>query len=120
MKNNILLGVFLGYAIAHFSLGATVSLILFRIFSEKARDYLRYDIIVATLGGLWAMIPDLPYLFGVMEPLVSGRLSDIFFLHGSLDKFDPHDSVIISALLFGFFLLILNLVTLESLNRMKK
>lgn len=110
----------MSYAIGHFSLGAMISLILFRMFTKKTNDYLRYDIIVATLGGVWAMIPDLPYLFGIMKPLCSGELCNVFFFHCALDEYDVHDSFIISAILFGLFLLVLNLVTLESLNKIDK
>lgn len=106
----------LSYAIAHFSLGAMISLILFRIFSKKTNDYIRYDIIVASLGGLWAMIPDFPYIFGNFRPLCKGSLCNIFFFHCILDKYDPNDTPIFSALMFGLFLLVLNLITLKTLK----
>ena len=110
----------MSYALAHFSLGAMISLILFRIYSEKARDYIRSDIIVATLGGLWAMIPDITYLFGNFKPLFSGSLCNIFFFHCLIDKYDPNDTPIFSALIFGLFLLVLNLVTFKSLKEIEK
>ncbi len=74
----------MSYALAHFSVGAMLSLLIFRAIvyhSDKinVKDYIRYDIVVATLGGVWAMIPDLPYLFGIMKPLVSGGLCNVFF-----------------------------------------
>jgi len=105
----------LSYALAHFSLGATISLLIFRAIDYhsvriRTEDYLRYDLIVATLGGLWAMIPDITYLFGVTKPLVNGGLCDVFFFHCWLDEFDPYDSMIVSAVLFGGFLLMVNLI----------
>lgn len=108
----------MSYALGHFSLGAMLSLILFRMIdyrSEriKTEDYLRYDIIIATIGGLWAMIPDIPYLFGIMKPLCDGVLCNVFFFHCWLDEFDPHDSMIVSAILFGLFLLTVNLLNLN-------
>jgi len=108
----------LSYALGHFSLGAMLSLLIFRAIDYKSErikteDYLRYDIVVACIGGLWAMIPDIPYLFGVMKPLVGGGLCNVFFFHCWLDEFDLHDSMLISGILFGLFLLTVNLLNLD-------
>lgn len=111
----------MSYALAHFSLGAMLSLLMFRAIDYhsikiRTEDYLRYDLLVATLGGVWAMIPDLPYLFGVMKPLCSGVLCNMFSFHCALDEFDPDDSMVVSAVLFGAFLLTVNLLNLD-INR---
>jgi len=105
----------LSFALAHFSLGATLSLLIFRAIDYhsvriRTSDYLRYDILVATFGGLWAMIPDIPYVFGVMTPLFGGGVANMFAFHGFLDKFDPTDSVLMTFLMFGLFLLTVNLI----------
>ena len=105
----------MSYALAHFSLGATLSLLIFRAVDYHSvristRDYLRYDLVVATLGGLWAMIPDITYLFGVMTHLFGGGVSNMFAFHGLLDEFDPNDSMVMTFALFGLFLLVVNLL----------
>ena len=99
-------------------MGASLSLLIFRAIDYQSerigtKDYLRYDIIVASLGGLWAMIPDIPSLYGVMDELFSGILCNVFFFHCLLDEYDSQDSILFSAILFGLFLLTINIINLE-------
>lgn len=97
-------------AIAHFAIGATISLILFRL-GSKTENYIQFDIIVAIVGGLWAMIPDIPELFNMMGHVFQGPLSDIFFFHYTLDKADILDSVTIPSLLIMLLILIVLVIT---------
>jgi len=108
----------MSFAMGHFCLGASLSLIIFRAIdyhSEKIRlsDYLRYDILIASIGGLWAMIPDLPSIWGVMDELFGGILCNIFFFHCLLDEYDSQDSILFSAIMFGLFLLTINVINFQ-------
>lgn len=107
----------MSFAIAHFSLGAIISLMLYRIFSKGIEKYIKYDIIVATFGGLWAMIPDISYIYNGLDEFFKGFSCDIFFFHCTLDKIDPNESVIVSGLLFGLFLLVLNMITFTTIKK---
>ncbi len=105
-------------ALGHFFIGATTSLLIFRAIEYhsdkiKLNHYLRYDIIIASLGGIWGMIPDIPIFWGVYDELFEGILCNIFFFHSILDELDPHDSIIVPVILFGLFILTINLINLE-------
>lgn len=110
----------MSFAIAHFSLGAIISLMLYRIFSRGIENYIQYDIIVVTLGGVWAMIPDISLIYDSLDNFFKGFSCDIFFFHCILDTIDPDDSIIVSGLLFGLFLIIINLITFTSLKKIKE
>lgn len=117
-------------AIGHFSVGAAISLIIFRLidyYSKKIRleYYLRYDLLVVVFGGLWAMIPDLPYVFNInFISLHSTQFCNLFFFHCYLDKIDPADTIIFSTFMFGIFLVDTLVITWlvthkKQLNQMK-
>ena len=96
-------------ALGHFSIGAILSLLIFRAIDYHSDrigidDYLRYDIIVAFIPVLW----------GNFNELFEGYLlCDFFFLHCWLDKTDINDSILVSVILFGLLLLTINLINLE-------
>jgi len=105
-------------ALTHFSIGAIISLLIFRAIDYRSdrvgiNDYLRYDIIVAIIGGLWALIPDNRVLHGGIEELFGFMLCNIFFLHCLLDELDSKDSYIVSLISFGLLLLTINLINYE-------
>ena len=108
--------------LGHFSIGAICSLLIFRAivyYSERftLKHYLRWDIIIAGIGGLWAMIPDIPKLYGAMDKTFGLLFCDLFFLHCTLDTIDPNDTIFNSVILFGLFLLIINLLNLTLNNK---
>lgn len=102
--------IFMSVAIAHFLLGATISLVIFRL-GAKNENYIQNDILVAAIGGFWALIPDIPKLFNIFGHAFEGALSDIFFFHYSLDKLDIMDSVSMPFLIMVLFLLTVLIIT---------
>lgn len=104
--------------LTHFSMGATLSLLIFRAIDYNSKrvgldDYLRYDILIAFMGGLWAMIPDIPALFGVFDELFGSTICNLFFFHCWMDAIDPKDTIMNSVIMFGILLLIINLINFE-------
>jgi len=94
--------------LAHFCLGATISLFLYRRISGL-ENYTANDIFVAIFGGILAMLPDFPKLLSPLEPMYSGIWCNLFFFHCWLDQLDPNDSpaviifLIIALLIVAFY-----------------
>ena len=88
-------------AIAHFSLGAALMIILIAILVPT----IRYQRSAIVLSGIWAMVPDLPRLIPqvrpVMEPIIFTPIGDVFWFHNVLDRFDD-STVEFAALMVGF------------------
>lgn len=97
-------------AIAHFAIGATISLIIFRSIA-KPENYIQYDIIVAVFGGFWAMIPDMPELFNMFGHVFEGILCNVFFFHCVLDQLDVLDSPTLPVIIMLISVVILLIIT---------
>jgi hypothetical protein len=93
------------YAITHFALGASCTLLALLAFvprAERRRPRFR-PLPLAVVGGVWAMAPDVHHLheplWDVTKPVIHDTgLANVFWFHGVLDTFDsPHSYVTAAA-----------------------
>lgn len=92
-------------ALAHFAFGAAMTTLVVTFIVPTVW----YPRTLALAGGGWAMVPD----FHWVSPVATGTLrefhrssvwTDVFWLHRSLDRFDPTDSATVAAALLGFLI----------------
>jgi hypothetical protein len=93
-------------ALAHFAFGATVTTLLVAFLPG-----VRYPRTIVLAGGGWAMLPDLHWVSPVARQQLyrihqSSPLTDLFWLHRSMDWVDPGDSKAVAAALVAVFLLV--------------
>ena len=88
-------------AIAHFALGAAVTVLVVTYFVPAAP----YPRLVALLGGVWAMVPDAHWVSPVaaaeLKAIHGTPIVDVFFLHHTLDALDAGDSKLVAAAFVG-------------------
>jgi hypothetical protein len=94
-------------ALAHFAFGATMTTLLVAILLPGVR----YPRTVVLAGGGWAMLPDLHWVSPVARQHLhrihqSSPLTDLFWLHRSMDWVDPGDSKAVAAALVAVLLLV--------------
>ena len=106
----------MSFALGHFSLGASIALIIFLILDHhykqiKPIHFLKYAYPLAFFSGLWAMLPDFGKLSAsnLFHPCLTQaeyNFCNLFFFHCILDRLDPYDTVIGTSILFGIFLVV--------------
>ena len=116
-------------AIGHFAVGTSATMAAYHMLPLRIRVKMRIaQFFIFTLGGLWAMIPDLGNFTGKMhyindnywtkiellqgtilsdftgiinriEALHGSKWANVFFLHPLMDIIDKNDSLLISGIL---------------------
>ncbi|WP_255197380.1 hypothetical protein [Halorarius litoreus] len=88
-------------AIAHFAFGAAITVLVVTYLVPGVR----YPRLVALLGGVWAMVPDVHWVSPVaaaqLKAIHGSPVVDVFFLHHTLDALDAGDSKVVGAALVG-------------------
>jgi hypothetical protein len=93
-------------AIAHFAFGATVTTLVLAAVGPT----FGYPRTVVLAGGGWALVPDLHWVSPVARRRLhriheSSPVTDLFWLHRTLDRVDPADSKTVAAALVAALLL---------------
>lgn len=104
----------MSFALAHFSLGASMALVVFLILDhkyEKIRPihFFKYGYPIAVFAGLMGMFPDIGKITGTeilhnFSNPIEYIVCNIFFFHCFLDTTDPNDTPLFTAFMFGIFL----------------
>lgn len=93
-------------AIGHFTfgVGATTGVLMITGLHKKIKNTEP----IRVSGGIWAILPDISKLISFLRVLHDSWLADIFWFHRLIDvRIDPPDSVLMSAVLIGFMLVML-------------
>jgi hypothetical protein len=120
------------WPVAHFFWGYSITLTLFIFIlwlikkeNVKVKNtglFIRRRAVIGVAGGFWAMIPDIDY-FLEDHIFSNNSISDIFFLHISLDKVLPETDLFFAAemlLAFSIINLFALAVTVESFGRLNE
>lgn len=90
-------------AIGHFAVGAGCTWLVITYLAPGVR----YPRSLATLGGLWGLLPDIHWVSPVARPLLwelhRKFWVDLFWFHRALDRIDPENSRPIAAVLLAFY-----------------
>jgi hypothetical protein len=82
----------------HFAVGTTCTTVLTLAVGPLRRRWFRFGPLLAMAGGVWACLPDLDHLLGLLAWPVAGKIVDfesthaqswlwnIFFFHGWMDR----------------------------------
>ena len=91
--------------ITHFAVGAAGTALILAVVAPT----IRYRGTIITLGGIWALIPDIGKLYP--HPLFlefhDSRLADLFWFHLTMDTLDPGDSVVVATVAVGLYLIVM-------------
>ncbi len=84
-------------ALAHFAFGAAMTTLLIVLLPSA-----RYPRTAVLVGGGWAMLPDFHWVSPVARETLreihrSSALTDVFWLHRTLDRLDSSDSPAVAA-----------------------
>ena len=102
-------------AIGHFAFGTSCTMVVFHMLPLRIRIKMRIaQIFIVTLGGMWAMLPDVALLSNLLRRLKvpghtifisyahafhASRWANICFFHQFMDSIDKNDSVLVAGAL---------------------
>ena len=89
-------------AIGHFAFGAGTVLAGYQLSRPEIRRKGPSKWLVAIVGGLWAMFPDLAKFVDGLEGFHDSLWANVCFFHQILDRIDTYDSILGGAILVGY------------------